>query len=315
MNLNSQSLIDRQLFAVCFTTSGLTLYYHIMRFGAHVSIANNLADSVDRATSIGCDAMQIFPGNPRGWKASFFTEDQLADFIFRRRRDDIHPLAIHMPYLVNLGSPVDRVAKASIVTVLETLEKAKSVDADFLVMHTGSHGGAGLEFGMSRLKTGLDEILRADFGSVKLLLENTAGSAHSMGSRLEMLRDIFQSVKFDHRLGLCLDTCHAYAAGYDIANKASLDSFLEKLDKLIGRERLGLIHANDSKNALGSHKDRHEHIGRGEIGLEGFRNILAHPDLSNMTFILETPRPEAGDDAKNLQELRQLAPAGPTKHR
>ncbi len=281
-----------------------------MRFGAHVSIANNLADSVSRATSIGCEAMQIFPGNPRGWKTSFFTEDQLADFIFRRQRDDIYPLAIHMPYLVNLGSPVDRVAKASIVTVLDTIEKAKSVDADFLVMHTGSHGGAGLEFGMNRLKTGLDEILQADFGSVKLLLENTAGTAHSMGSQLEILRDIFQSVGFDHRLGLCLDTCHAYAAGYDIADKASLNDFLDKLDSLIGRERLSLIHANDSKGALGSHIDRHEHIGQGAIGSDGFRNILAHPDLSNMTFIIETPRPEEGDDAKNLRKLRQLAPGG-----
>ncbi len=281
-----------------------------MRFGAHVSIANNLADSVDRATSVGCDAMQIFPGNPRGWKASFFTEDQLADFVFRRKRDNIYPLAIHMPYLVNLGSPVDRVAKASIGTVLDTLEKAKAVSADFLVMHTGSHGGAGLEFGLNRLKNGLDEILQADFGSVKLLLENTSGSAHSMGSQLEMIRDIFQSVGFNDRLGLCIDTCHAYAAGYNIADKASLDDFLSKLDNLFGRERLGLIHANDSKGALGSHADRHEHIGLGEIGFEGFKNILAHPDLKDMTFILETPRPETGDDAKNLRELRQLAPAG-----
>ncbi len=280
-----------------------------MRFGAHVSIAKSLADSIDRAVSSGCDAMQIFPGNPRGWQPSFLSQDEAEDFRERRSKNDIRPVAIHLPYLVNLGSPIDRVFEASISSIKNTLAKARLIDADFLVTHTGSHTGAGYQIGFDRIIAALNEILEEDFGSTKLLLENTAGAGHTIGSRLEEFEKIFKKVSFDKRLGLCVDTCHAYAAGYDIADKETLDHFLAELGSLIGGERLLLMHANDCKSQLGSHLDRHEQIGEGSIGLDGFRNILAHPTLQDMTFIIETPRPVPGDDVKNLQTLKKLAPS------
>ena len=277
-----------------------------MRFGAHVSIADNLADAVDRASALGCEAMQIFPGNPRGWRPGYFKADQAAEFRRRRRRTDIRPLAIHLPYLVNLGSPIDRVFAASIGSIQDALAKAKTIEADFVVTHTGSHVGAGRRHGLERIKAGLKELLKGDFGRVKLLLENTAGAGFTVGDRLEEISEIIASTGGDARIGLCLDTCHAYAAGYDLADAAGLREFVDSLDGLIGLQRVGLIHANDSKGALGSRSDRHEHIGKGHIGLKGWRRILREPAFEDQTFIIETPRPEPDDDRRNLATLRGL---------
>lgn len=284
-----------------------------MKFGAHVSIAVNLYDAVDRAVAIGCDAMQIFPGNPRGWHAGYFKAPDIVEFNTRRRAADIGPIAIHLPYLVNLASPVDRVFEASLDSVKDALEKAKSVEADFLVIHVGSHVGAGREFGLERIKRGLDIILKADFAAVRLLLENTAGAGYTLGDRFEEIAEIIRGADKDRRLGICLDTCHAYAAGYDLANHAGLEELLEQIHTLIGLDRLGLIHANDCKGGLGNHLDRHENIGHGHIGIEGFRSIVNHPALSDMTCIIETPRREDPfhEDRTNLRLLRSLVESRP----
>ncbi|MDP1809683.1 MAG: deoxyribonuclease IV [Actinomycetota bacterium] len=278
-----------------------------MRFGAHVSIANHLYDAVDRAASIGCDAMQIFPGNPRGWHSSYFDLADLDEFRRRRELADIRPLVIHLPYLVNLGAPTNRVFEASIAATKDSLAKAVLVDADFLVVHVGSHVGAGREYGLQRINAGLKEVLTSDFGRAKLLLENTAGAGFTLGSRLEEIAEIVNDLDKDPRLGICLDTCHAYAAGYDLSDPATLDDFIKKLDDLIGLDRIGVIHANDCRGTLGDHLDRHEQIGHGAIGRDGFRAILKRPEFQEMTFIIETPRPEAGDDIRNLEVLRSLA--------
>ena len=278
-----------------------------MRFGAHVSIANHLYDAVDRAKAIGCDAMQIFPGNPRGWHPSYFKPADLDEFRRRRRAADIRPLVIHLPYLVNLGAPNDRVFEASIAATKNALAKGVLVDADFLVMHVGSHVGAGREYGLERINAGLKDILTSDFGPAKLLLENTAGAGFTLGSRVEEIAGILNDLDKDPRLGVCLDTCHAYAAGYDLSDPATLDEFIQNIDGLIGLDRIGIIHANDCRGTLGDHLDRHEQIGRGAIGADGFRTILARPEFQEITFIIETPRPEVGDDMRNLEVLRSLA--------
>lgn len=291
----------------CYDQDELGYYPVLMRFGSHVSIANHLFDAVDRAKAIGCEAMQIFPGNPRGWQASYFQTRDMEEFKRRRAAAGIRPLAVHLPYLVNIGSPVDRVFTASIGSIKDSLEKAKIVDADFLVMHVGSHVGAGRESGLERINAGLKEVLSSDFGRVKLLLENTAGAGFTLGDRLEEIAGIIDRTLQDTRLGVCLDTCHAYAAGYDVSDRQGLNDLLARFDDLMGLDRLGLIHANDSKSRLGSHIDRHEQIGRGFIGLDGWRNILSHPALKEKAFILETPRPQIGDDLRNLELLRSLA--------
>lgn len=278
----------------------------IMKFGAHVSIADHLYEAVNRAESIGCDAMQIFPGNPRGWQAGYFKTEEIEEFRRRREAADIGPLAIHLPYLVNLGSPVERVFKASITSIKHSLDKAKLVGGDFLIIHVGSHVGAGRENGLTRITAGLKEILNADFGRTKLLLENTAGAGHTLGSRFEEIAGLIDALGKDTRLGVCLDTCHAYAAGYDLGNPVLLDEFMKQFDDLIGCERIGIVHANDCKGVLGDHKDRHEQIGQGAIGLAGFRTILERPEFQEMTFIIETPRPVAGDDMRNIEILRGL---------
>jgi deoxyribonuclease IV len=280
-----------------------------MKFGAHVSIAGGLAQAVDRAADIGCDTMQIFAGSPRAWKPGYFAPEDIAEFTDRRGRLEIGPLTIHLPYLVNLGSPTERIVSASMDALRDTVLKARAIQADFLVVHTGSHGGAGRAQGIGSVIRGLRALLELDFGPAKLLLENTAGTGHAFGDRLEDLAEIISGVDLDPRVGLCLDTCHAYAAGYDLATPAGLDRFMDALGAQLGLNRLGLVHANDCKGELGSRRDRHEHIGRGAIGLEGFKNILSHPAFREMSFIIETPRPDPDDDRRNLAVLRGLAPA------
>jgi deoxyribonuclease IV len=279
-----------------------------MRFGAHVSIAGGLAEAADRAADVGCDTMQIFAGSPRTWKPGQFAPDDIAKFKQRRSRLDIRPVTIHLPYLVNLGSPIERVVSASLGSLKDTLIKARSIGADFLVVHTGSHGGAGRARGIAAVVKSLKALLESDFGSARLLLENTAGTGHTFGDRIEDIAEIIARVDADPRVGLCLDTCHAYAAGYDLASPEELDRFMAELDAQLGLDRLGLVHANDCKGDLGGRRDRHEHIGRGSIGLAGFRNILAHPTLKEMSFVIETPRPDPDDDRRNLAVLRSLAP-------
>lgn len=278
-----------------------------MRLGSHVSVAGKIYLSVARAKAIGCQTMQIFSGNPRSWRPAGYSDEDTAEFKKRRLDAGIDPVAIHLPYLVNLGSANEEVHRHSVETTIANLEQAKILGADYLVVHTGSHGGTGRKKGLAAVKNSLDEILEQPFESVTLLLENTAGAGYALGSKMEDLAEIFASFEGDSRLGLCLDTCHAYAAGYNLASEKGLNSLLDKIEALFGLHKLKFMHLNDCRGRLRSGLDRHEHIGKGLIGEDGFKRLVNHPCLQNLAGVIETPRLGTEDDARNLALLHNLA--------
>jgi len=278
-----------------------------MRLGSHVSIAGHLYLSVARAAAIGCQTMQIFSSNPRSWKPLEYSREDITEFKKRRRESGITPVTIHLPYLVNLASPDEDIHRKSIKAVLTDLDIAKRIGADYLVVHTGSHRGAGPEAGLKAIKESLKKILTVPFGPVKLLLENTSGAGNAMGALMPELGKIFNDFNNGERLGLCLDTCHAYAAGYDLATKSGLNLLLTEINDNFGLNRIRFLHFNDCRGALGSGLDRHEQIGKGFIGEDGFRVILHDSRLKDLAGVIETPKPNPDDDKLNLAKLRQLS--------
>ncbi len=278
-----------------------------MRLGVHVSIAGKIYESVGRAKDLGCNTMQIFSRNPREWRSARLSGQDIKEFCLRRQKARIYPLFVHVPYLANLASPFRKLFEASIKYYIEYLKEAESLGAEYLVSHMGSHKKSGEKNGIKRITRALNIILRETKGfKIVLLLENTSGSGSWLGYKFWHQQKIIESIKEEKRIGICFDTCHAYSAGYDIATKEGLDKTLEEIDSLVGLERLKLIHLNDSRDNLGSLHDRHEHIGKGKIGLEGFRNIVNHPKLRELPFILETPKASEDDDKRNLKIVRSI---------
>ena len=277
-----------------------------MKFGCHVSIAGKIYLAVEQALIRGCETMQIFSGNPRGWKHSKDLDRDIYEFNSRRKKAGIEPLVIHMPYLVNLGSPDANIYSKSVKATLDSIERAKKLNASYLVFHPGSHKGVGREKGLMRVVESLKSLILEIDGELKILLENTAGSGHNLGAKFEEFVFILKEVGWSEKLGICLDTCHAFAAGYDISTKDGLNDTLREFDKKLGIDRLFLIHANDSRMLLGSRVDRHAGIGKGYIGLEGFKRIVNHPMLKDLPCILETPHESKDDDIQNLNLIRSL---------
>ena len=277
-----------------------------MRLGSHVSSAGKLFLSLDRANAIGCQSMQIFMGNPRNWKPAMLDQNEIDEFIKRKKKYDIRPIAIHLPYLVNLCSPKDDLREKSINTVLANLERAREIEAEYVVTHFGSHLDAGRTSGIKALKASLTTILAESFGNSGLLLENTSGAGFTLGYRLDDFAQVFGLFQGDDRLGLCLDTAHAFAAGYNISTGQGVESLLADIDGSIGLKRLRFMHLNDSKSDLNSKRDRHEHIGKGKIGKAGFRKIINDPRLKEIGGVLETPKVDSKDDKINLEILKTL---------
>lgn len=277
-----------------------------MRLGSHVSVAGQIYLAVARAKAIGCETMQIFSGNPRSWRPAHYTSKEITEFKKRRSRSVIDPVAIHLPYLVNMGSPSEEIHRHSVQATLENLARAKLLGADFLVVHVGGHSGCGQKKGLANVKASLKAILGQEFGDVKLLLENTSGSGYALGSKMEELAEIFVDFNGDRRLGLCLDTCHAYAAGYDLTSEKGTNNLLDEIDNLFGLDKLLFMHLNDCRGRLGSHIDRHEHIGKGLIGLEAFKRLINNPRLANLAGVIETPKLGSEDDIRNLKLLQSL---------
>ena len=278
----------------------------MVRVGVHVSIAGGIASAVDRAAEKGCDVFQIFSRNPRGWRFKDLSPEEADSFAARLKKSGISPAFDHMPYLPNLASPKEDVYLQSVTTLTAELHRCGQLHIPYLVTHLGSHLGSGLEAGLKRLVDGISTAFSKTENDVMLLLENTAGTKNSMGSSFEDIAAIMDALNTE-RLGVCLDTCHLFAAGYDIRTPEEIEHTLDEFENHIGLRRLKLIHLNDSKGELGSGLDRHEHIGLGKIGEEGFRAILRDEKIKALPLILETPIDSRRDDKGNIRITRMLA--------
>jgi deoxyribonuclease-4 len=251
--------------------------------------------------------MQIFSRNPQQWRRNFLEAKDIEEFNRRQAKCKIKPIFVHIPYLINLASPNPKLYQASIEAYIEDIQEAYLLKADYIVTHMGSHKETQEEEGIKRFIHALNLITEETNNTpVGILLENTAGSGSWLGYKFIHHREIIQHLKYKERFGLCFDTAHAYLAGYNIAQREGLKKTLEEIDKLVGISRLKLIHLNDARDKLGSHHDRHEHIGRGRIGLLGMRRIINHPQLRDLPFILETPKDNEDADRQNLATVRGL---------
>ena len=278
-----------------------------MHLGVHVSAEGGVFETFERAQALGCNAMQFFARNPQRWRVSRLAASDIEEFKKRRAASRIKPIFIHVPYLVNLATPRQRLYKGSIGAYIEDIKEAASLKADYVVTHMGSYKGSTEQEGLDRFIKALSEIVdKTKNTGVGILLENTSGSGSWLGYDFKHQKAVFEGLKFNKRLGLCLDTAHAYSAGYDIATKDGLDATLEEIDMLVGLDRLKLIHLNDSKDKFFGHNDRHEHIGKGTIGLAGMKRIVNHPKLKDVAFILETPKDSLEADPANLATVKRL---------
>lgn len=281
-----------------------------MRLGIHTSIAESLENSAHIAAGLGAGTFQIFSASPRMWRARVPDRIAVRQFASARERFDLHPLAIHGNYLINLASADPVVRAKSVAAFRGELERARAIGADYLVLHPGSYRGRDVEDAIRSFAVALRDAARGfRYSGVTVLIENTAGSGCAIGSRFEELRLLRDEVGAltDLPLGFCLDTCHLLASGYDIASAAGLTATVRSAATVLDWDNVRLVHANDSKTPPGSRVDRHENIGEGHIGREGFRRLLRHPRLRTKPFILETPVRTAGDDRRNLDTLKRLA--------
>jgi deoxyribonuclease IV len=286
-----------------------------LRLGIHTSIAGSLEKSALKAAELGANTFQIFSSSPRQWRATAPSSAAITLLERARQRHDLTPLVIHDNYLINLASVHEKIRHLSIEAFRGELERAIAIGAEYLVAHPGNYKGQTIEQGLLHFLEGVATAAEGlSFDKLMLLIENTVGAGSQLGGRLEELHVMREyALKMTHLpVGFCLDTCHLLASGYDVSTAAGLKKTVAEAERLLGLENVRVIHANDSKGALGSHIDRHEHIGQGYIGLNGFRRILAHPGLRNKAFILETPVDEPGDDRKNLDTLKSLCQSAPT---
>ena len=275
--------------------------------GAHESVAGGLHLAFDRIEEVGGAALQIFTRNQRQWNPAPLTEEELELFAAAWERNSGMPVASHASYLVNLASAKPNLAKNSIGAFADELQRCELLHIPLVVMHPGSHGGDGVETGLKRFIKNLDLALERGDNQVMVLLETTAGQGTGLGSRFEELAAIIEGSKYPEKLGVCVDTCHIFAAGYDIRSPEAYQATMEEFDSRIGIERIKFFHLNDSKKGLESRVDRHEHIGQGEIGLEGFRNLLNDPRFVDHPMTLETPKgKDLQEDRDNLATLRSL---------
>jgi deoxyribonuclease-4 len=279
-----------------------------MLLGAHMSIAGGLDQAIVRGQEVGCETIQIFTRSPRQWRPRILERDEIARFQRKRRETGIAPVVAHDCYLINLASPDEELWSKSLAVFLEELGHCQALGVPYLVMHPGSRVGDDEEAGLERIALALD-LARTELpeNEVQVLLENTAGQGTNLGSTWEQLAALLTLVSDDSWLGVCFDTCHAFAAGYELRTRAGYEATWRIVDELIGLERVKVIHLNDARGDLGSRLDRHEHIGRGMMGLEPFRMLLNDGRFSDLPMLLETPKkPGQKDDEENLRVLRSL---------
>lgn len=276
----------------------------MIRLGVHVSIGKGLATTVDRAKALGCDGFQMFVANPRGWARKPMAEEDIELFKSKRKAAQLWPVVVHLAYLPNPASDDPELYEKSVITMAEEFRRANLLEADFFVFHPGKNRAR--QRGIKRIVQGVNLILNQISGSTLMLFENQAGAGGEIADGFEELQDLVAGVDDQDRVGICFDTCHAFAAGYDLSNRDGWEKTLEELDRTLGIEKLKLFHLNDALAELGSRRDRHQHIGAGNIGLSGFEYLVNHPQLNKLPGILETPQKSEQDDLKNLAILRKL---------
>jgi deoxyribonuclease-4 len=279
-----------------------------MHLGAHMSIAGGVENAVLRGHSVGCEAIAMFTKNNNQWKAKLLTKEDAARFNAVLAETGIRPVVAHTSYLINLGSPVAALWKKSIASMEDELKRAELLGIPYLVLHPGSHMGKGVDWGVKRVADAFDRIHAKLPGlRVMTLLEHTAGQGNHLGHLFEELAQMRELIAEKKRIGVCLDSCHLFAAGYDLRAPATYTNVFKRFDDIVGIEHIKAWHLNDCKNDLGSRVDRHEHIGKGKLGKAAFRNILNDPRWRDLPGVLETPKgPEMKEDVVNLRVLRGL---------
>lgn len=280
--------------------------------GSHVSVAGGLDKGVGRAIEVGCDCIQVFTKNNNQWAAKALTVDSVSAWKSALANSNLrHPIA-HTSYLINLASPEDTLFRKSVDALVVEMERANLLGLEGLVVHPGAFTTSCEADGLRRIVVAVNEVFsRVPPGPCRLLLENTAGQGTCLGYTIDQLGLLVDEIGNPRRVGICLDTCHAFAAGYAIHTEAGFRDFRNQIDDRLPRGSIAALHLNDSKKPLGSRVDRHEHIGRGEIGLQGFRNLFADPLLSELPGYLETEKgtdDQSGEDWDkiNLRVLREL---------
>jgi len=275
------------------------------KIGVHLSISGGLYRALLKAKDLNIGAVQLFLKNSNRWEGKPYQSDDIHSFITLWKTLPDLAVFAHAGYLINLAGTGDVLSK-SLTALTDELHRAHQMNIDFLVIHPGSHGGRGLESGIDSISKNLDTIFKIAMNT-DILLETTAGQGSSIGHRFEHLRSIIDRSSYPDRLGICLDTCHIFAAGYDISKKETYKAVFSEFNSIIGLNKLKLIHINDSKKKCGSMVDRHEHIGKGYIGMEGFRLMLNDSKLKNIPMILETPKCNDDEaDKINLEVLQRL---------
>jgi deoxyribonuclease IV len=283
------------------------------RIGIHTSVAGGVENAAERAYRLGCNTFQIFSSSPRQWAPYQLGRPQCEEM--KRLRDlyDLKPLVIHTNYLINLASSTEVFLKKSVEAFRGEIERALALCAEFLVLHPGSFRGADRERGLMQTAAAIAAASRGldlSAGGLTILIENTAGAEHSLGGSFEQVAELIHRLEPHVPVAVCIDTCHIHVAGYDIVSPEGFRQTLQSLDAAIGLKKVRVWHCNDAKAARGSRLDRHQHIGKGMIGLEAFRRLLNDPRLASAAFIAETPIDAPGDDRKNVNTLKRLVGRG-----
>ncbi len=277
-----------------------------MRLGFHVSISGGFSLAVQRAHELGCSTMQIFSRNPRGWTVKPLDRADIDEFKRLREQYDIDPVFVHTNYLINLASTKPELYERSIEQFVIDLERTEHLGAEYLVTHLGSASGQEPLWMIDRVADALNMAMKLHAPRATILLENTAGEKGDVGYTFEQVNDVISRLNNTDKVGICYDTCHGFAAGYDIRTKAGVDAVAEKIGSTVGLGRLKGMHLNDCLRELGSHVDRHWHIGEGKIGEAGFTAILNHPAFKDVPKIMETPKETDEDDPRNMKKVRLL---------
>jgi deoxyribonuclease-4 len=278
-----------------------------MKLGMHIATAGNLVGTPARAATMGAETIQVFASNPRGWRPTSYTPEKGREFRAACDTAGLTDVWMHMIYLVSYGTPDDELRQKSVTAMTAALANADLLGVRGIVTHMGSHKGLGFDQAVARTVDSITRALGESEHSL-FILENSAGQGGTMGNSLEELAAIIEGMKGHPRMAVCIDTCHALNAGYEIRTTEGLDQFLTDFDRLIGLDRLVVMHLNDSKANLGSHLDRHENIGMGTIGDTGFKRIVNHPKLAGISGVLEVPGIDgkSGPDEANMRRLMGL---------